>query len=287
MALQQNPAIDIFQLKEGLILASKTPLHRLVSDAYRYLLDCPRAIQHLAKMTLASSTTTINPEDIQNRIQGITDYLNSHFPMIVLKSLSNVYSTTPMPENFPGHILQPTPFLGLSSLQRQKWRLQFYLDIGLCNLFFRAATNSAISTIAFFLHVTIIHELSQVVMFVFSTEPTPTKFPGYQGLEDNSPGLNRLGVSVERGVSGKIMERVITGGDVLFLLPEGQDMDNCDPNTVDVCVISDHGARFIGSSRYLSEIASGMWDRIRTLLPQPIPPNLAYLSPNSSRYGDC
>ncbi|KAG2078922.1 hypothetical protein BDR04DRAFT_1226109 [Suillus decipiens] len=287
MALQlQNPAIDIIQLEGGLILAP-TPLHLLVSDAYRYLLGCSKAIQHLAKMTLASSSVTIDPEDVQDRIQGITKFLNSRFPVIVLKQLSNTYGTTPMPESFPGYNLsQPTPFLDLPSLERQKWRLQFYLDVGLCNLYLRATTDRAISIFAFFLHVTIINELCHVVMLVFSTEPTVTKFRGYQGMEDNPLGLNRHGVSVEQGESGDSMENVMIGGDVVLLIPKGQVMGSCDPNTaaVDVGVICDDGMRVIGSSPYLSEIASGKWDRISTQLPQPIPSYLAHSRTKISQY---
>ncbi|KAG2368080.1 hypothetical protein BDR07DRAFT_1391819 [Suillus spraguei] len=47
---------------------------------------------------------------------------------------------------------------------------------------------------SFFLHITIIHEVSHVVMLVFSSEPTPTNFHGYRSLKNNPAGFNHEGL---------------------------------------------------------------------------------------------
>jgi hypothetical protein len=62
MALQ-NPVLDIFL--DGQILAPASPFHLLVSDAYQYFLGYPRAIEHLAKMTLESSWTNIDLNNVE------------------------------------------------------------------------------------------------------------------------------------------------------------------------------------------------------------------------------
>lgn len=121
----------------------------------------------------------------------------------------------------------------------------------------------------------IIHEMTHVIMLVFSSEPTSTKFHGSLGLERNPLGFNRRGVWVERGESGASVESVIAGGEVALLTPQNGEMDDCNPNMVDVAIVGHNGMQLIGGSPYLSEIASGQWDHISTLSLQPTPSYLA------------
>jgi hypothetical protein len=141
----------------------------------------------------------------------------------------------------------------------------------------------------------IIHEMTHVIMLVFSSEPTSTKFHGSLGLERNPLGFNRSGVWVERGESGASIESVIAGGEVALLTPQNGEMDDCNPNMVDVAIVGHNGMQLIGmwfvdqihyinlqslsllvgGSPYLSEIASGQWDHISTLSLQPTPSYLA------------
>ncbi|KIK40162.1 hypothetical protein CY34DRAFT_13900 [Suillus luteus UH-Slu-Lm8-n1] len=139
MALQ-NPVLDIFL--DGQILAPTSPFHLLVSDAYRYFLAYPRAIKHLAKMTLESSRTNIDLDGVEERVQDIKKYLSTHFPAVGLKTLTRAYGSTPMPESYPGYGSPEYFFLNLSSIERQTWRLQFYLHTKLYSLFTRARTTT-------------------------------------------------------------------------------------------------------------------------------------------------
>lgn len=279
MALQ-NTVLDIFL--DGQILAPTSPFHLLVSDAYRYFLGYPRAIEHLAKMTLESSQINMDLDDVEERIQDIKKYLNTHFPAVGLKMLTSAYGSTPMPESFPGYGSPEYPFLNLSSIERQTWRLQFYLHTKLYSLFTRARTTAEKSILTFFLHMVIIHEMTHVIMLVFSSEPTSTKFHGSLGLERNPLGFNRSGVWVERGESGASIESVIAGGEVALLTPQNGEMDDCNPNMVDVAIVGHNGMQLIGGSPYLSEIASGQWDHISTLSLQPTPSYLAQAHINIS-----
>ncbi|KAG2078926.1 hypothetical protein BDR04DRAFT_1085951 [Suillus decipiens] len=139
---------------------------------------------------------------------------------------------------------------------------------------------------SFFLHITIIHELSHVVMLVFSSEPTPTKFHGYRSLKNNPAGLNHEGHEVERGEAGDSIESIIAGGDVILLFEADQDIDNYDPDMVDVAVIGCDQMQRIGDSPHVSEIATGMWHHISALAFQAIPSRVAKMRMKISHNND-
>ncbi|KAG1792519.1 uncharacterized protein HD556DRAFT_1309330 [Suillus plorans] len=204
-------------------------------------------------------------EDINERIEEIKSYLHSHFPAIQVVMLEDSYGETPMSETFSGY--NQGPFLSLSLAERQTWRLQFSLHSDVYDLYTGASTPRAKQTLAFFLHLVIIHELTHVVMLVFSSEPTPTKFYGSRPLDSlNGLGLNTRGQQVERGESGASMEQVITGGEVVLLMSHGRHMADCDPNSVDVGIV--------GSTSF-QMLAFGQWDLILQLPTQFIPDHIA------------
>lgn len=118
-------------------------------------------------MTLESSRINIDLDDVEERVQDIKKYLDTHFPAVGLKMLTGTYGSTPMPEGFPGYGSPEYPFLNLSSIERQTWRLQFYLHTKLYSLFTRARTTAEKSILTFFLHMVIIHEMTHVIMLVF------------------------------------------------------------------------------------------------------------------------
>jgi hypothetical protein len=91
MALQ-SPVLDLFL--DGQILAPTSPFHLLISDAYRYFLGYPRAIEHLAKMTLESSRINTDLDDVEERVQDIKKYLSTHFPAVGQKMLAGSYGST-------------------------------------------------------------------------------------------------------------------------------------------------------------------------------------------------
>ncbi|KAG2039966.1 hypothetical protein BDR03DRAFT_1008640 [Suillus americanus] len=259
----------------GEILPHTSAFGVLVSDAYQHFLACRPAMNHLAKMILYALVTNPSMEDINECIKEIKSYLHSHFPTIQVVTLEGSYGETPMPETFPGY--NQGPFPSLSSAERQTWRLQFSLHSNVYDLYTGASTPQAKQTLAFFLHLVIIHELTHVVMLVFSSEPTPTKFYGSRPLDSlNGLGLKARGQKVERGESGASMEQVITGGEVVLLMPHGRHMADCDPNSVDVGIVGStlESFQMLANSPFLYDIASGQWDLILQLPMQSIPDHM-------------
>ncbi|KAG2088492.1 uncharacterized protein F5147DRAFT_780993 [Suillus discolor] len=105
---------------------------------------------------------------------------------------------------------------------------------------------------------------------------TPTKFYGSRPLDSlNGLGLNARGQQVERGESGASMEQVITGGEVVLLMPHGRHMADCDPNSVDVGIVGSTSFQMLANSPFLSDIASGQWDLILQLPMQSIPDHMS------------
>lgn len=86
----------------------------------------------------------------------------------------------------------------------------------------------------------IIHEMTHVIMLVFSSEPTPKKFHESLGLEGDPSGFNH------KGGSGASIENIITGGEVVLLTPYDWEMDVCNPNMVDVAIVGLDGMQLIG-----------------------------------------
>jgi hypothetical protein len=150
---------------------------------------------------------------------------------------------------------------------------------------------------SFLLHIVIIHELAHVVMHIFATQPTPVRFYGTCGLENNPSGVN--GASVAQGESGDSMEDVMAGGDVSLALPLGCELHNVNPDDVRIVVRGPVGGSAVNRWKVLrrkctfhtwfdiidnpfipadmanlADIAAGDWSHIHNLPGEPYPDNL-------------
>jgi hypothetical protein len=89
------------------------------------------------------------------------------------------------------------------------------------------------SLTGFLLHVTIIHELSHVIMYTFASQPTPVKYRGDRNVLPLGRGIDRDGNNVPRGEGSDSMEVVMTGGNVGLAVLTGHNF--VDPDAI--CVV--------------------------------------------------
>lgn len=69
---------------------------------------------------------------------------------------------------------------------------------------------------------------------------------------------------------------------MMLFFQDDQNINNCDPDMVDVAVVGEDQMQLIGDSPDLSEIATGMWHHISTLAFQDIPSRLAKMRMKSN-----
>lgn len=92
------------------------------------------------------------------------------------------------------------------------------------------------SILRFFQHVVIVHELAHVVLFTFSSTPTPVKYHGRHGIPNNNPlSVDRGGNSVPRGESGASLEAVMIGGEVALATQAGRGLTDVNPE--EICAV--------------------------------------------------
>jgi hypothetical protein len=86
------------------------------------------------------------------------------------------------------------------------------------------------SILRFFQHVVIVHELVHVVLFTFSSTPTPVKYHGTHGVPNNNP------LSIDRGGdSGPSLEAVMIGGEVALATQAGRGINYVNPE--EICAV--------------------------------------------------
>jgi hypothetical protein len=101
------------------------------------------------------------------------------------------------------------------------------------------------SLTGFLLYITIIHELTHVIMYTFASQPTPVKFRGGQHCLAGR-GIDKEGNIVPRGESRESIEVVLTGGTVSLAFPTGQNILDVDPDAIHVVIGQDDGWRVLG-----------------------------------------
>jgi hypothetical protein len=100
-------------------------IDRLFSTARTLLLQSNVGLRHLGMMTFGDSTPS--SEELEERIQDITQYLNMHFPVIRLLVLPKSYGITPNPLSLQRYRNYPGQWLAKSIEQRRTKQLEIYI----------------------------------------------------------------------------------------------------------------------------------------------------------------